>query len=59
MTTQTKEAKGKPRGFVLVRDKDGNPKFDSYNSIPQEIFNQLSPKDQEFINRKRAEKPWL
>ena len=47
--------KGKVKAFVLVRDEYGNPKFDNFNNIPNEIWNTLSEKDKKYIYKKRKE----
>ena len=38
---------GKTKAFVLVRDKDGNPKIDDYASCPEEIKQMLTDKERE------------
>ena len=44
---------GKFRAFGLVRDKDGKPKFDDPNNIPQPIWDMLTEAEQQEIRNGR------
>lgn len=39
--------------FALVRDKNGNPKFDSWNNIDQGLWDMLSEKDKLYVLNQR------
>ena len=39
------------RGFGLVRDAQGRPKFDSLQGIPPEIWRMLTADEQEEVKR--------
>ena len=39
---------------ALVRDKDGNPKFDNWNNIPAALWAMLSDSDIQYILTKRG-----
>ena len=39
--------KAKIRGFGLVRDKNGKPKFDDYKNCPQELKDMLTKQEKE------------
>ena len=45
--------KAKLNAVALVRDANGKPKFDDINNIPEEIWNQLTPVEQEEIENGR------
>ena len=45
--------KAKLRVFGLVRDKNGKPKFDDIFNIPEDIWNMLTPEEQEEIENGR------
>ena len=36
-------------GYALVRDKHGNPKFDSYNNIHEAYWTMLTEKEKQSI----------
>lgn len=40
--------------IALVRDKDGNPKFDNWNNIPANVWSLLSDADILYILTKRG-----
>jgi hypothetical protein len=48
-----KTAPGKFKAFGLVRDKDGRPKFDDINNIPEPIWAMLTDEEREEINHGR------
>lgn len=37
----------------IVRDKDGNPRFDDPFNVPADIFKALTPNDIEYLNKLR------
>lgn len=39
---------------MVVRDKDGNPKFDDPHNVPAEVFKSLTEKDLEYLNKLRS-----
>jgi len=39
--------------IAIVRDKDGNPKFDDPDNVPPEILAALSPEDIDYLNTLR------
>ena len=41
-------------GYCIVRDSDGNVKFDNWNNIPKEYWLQLTEADKAFIQTKRG-----
>ena len=41
--------KAKLKGFVLLRDKNGKPKFDDYENCPKEIKDLLTETEKEEI----------
>jgi len=41
--------KAKWKAFGLVRDKNGRPKIDNLSKIPKEIWDMLTPEEQEEI----------
>jgi hypothetical protein len=43
-----------PAGYFLVRDQDGNPKFDDYNNIPQVWWDMLTEAEKASIIEKRG-----
>jgi len=48
-SVKAKAAHGKFKGYALVRDKDGHPKVDDLNSLPNEIKQQLTQEDWEYL----------
>ena len=52
---KTKAQSGKFKAFVLVRDLEGNPKFDDWNNIPEEMLGALSESDLEYIENKQRQ----
>lgn len=44
--------KAKIKAYALVRDKDGNPKFDNVRNIPASIWNSLTAKEQSDIRNR-------
>lgn len=40
-------------GFFLVRDKNGKPKFDDINNIPEQFWNALTSDEKADIIEKR------
>lgn len=43
---------GKYKGFMLVRDSEGNPIFDDYLNIPQEISHVFTSEDWDYVEKK-------
>jgi len=41
-------------GYILVRDKDGNVKFDDWSNIHQGYWEQLTDADKAYIMTKRG-----
>ncbi len=52
MEVETKKAK--VRFVGIVRDKDGNPRFDDPNNVPAEVLAALTQKDLEYLNTLRG-----
>lgn len=50
---EIKANKGKLKGYGLVRDKEGNPKFNDINNIPRVFWDLLTEKEQEEIQNGR------
>ena len=54
MTQANAKAKaGKIKGYGLVRDKDGRPKFDDIHNIPTPIWDMLTAAEQQEIENER------
>lgn len=53
MTNQAKAQPGKFRGILLVKDKDGNVKFDDWNNIPEIYHPYLNEEDWKYIEEKQ------
>jgi hypothetical protein len=49
---ETKKAKWK--AFALIRDKDGKPKIDDKNNIPEQIWNMLTETEKQEIKEWRT-----
>lgn len=43
------------KGYLLIRDKRGRPKFDDWFNIPEQFFGSLTDEDWEYIADKRDE----
>ena len=41
-------------GYFVVRDSEGNVKFDNWSNIPKEYWAQLTEADKAFIKTKRG-----
>ena len=50
MSTKTAVPEPEIRVIALVRDKDGRPKVDDPRSLPQQIIDQLSQEDREWLS---------
>jgi len=46
--------KAKMRGYLLVRDVNGKPKFDDIFNIPDQFWGALTPTEQAVIQKERA-----
>lgn len=57
MKLTAKSGAGSFKGAFVVRDKDGKPKFDDPNSVPQIILDALSPADLEYLEQLRQQSP--
>jgi len=44
---------GKYKGFGIVRDKNGKPRFDNINNIQPEHWSMLTANEQQQINEER------
>ena len=53
MSGKATSGRGKWTGYALVRDKDGRPKFDDLNNIPQQIWDMLTEDEQQEIQNGR------
>ena len=42
--------------YLLVRDKNGNPKFDNWNNIHEGYWSQLTDKDKQYVIKQRGNK---
>lgn len=42
-------------GVAIVRDKQGNPKFDDPHNVPQKVIDALTPKDLEYLERLKCQ----
>lgn len=40
---------------AIVRDKDGNPKFDDPDNVPDVVLKALTPKDLDYLEKLREE----
>ena len=47
--SNTKSGEGKWKGYGLVRDKNGRPKFDDTTNIPQQLWDMLTEDEQQEI----------
>lgn len=45
--------KSKIKGFSIVRDSEGKPKFDNWFEIPEVLKSALTEADWEYIEQKR------
>lgn len=52
---RVKAQKGKLKGYGLVRNAKGEPKFDNYEDIPKVFHSLLTEEDWIYINEKRKE----
>lgn len=52
---KAKAGKTKCKGYILVRDKRGRPKFDDWFNIPEGFYASLTDEDWEYIADKRDE----
>lgn len=52
---QMDTAEGELKGFFLVRDSTGKPKFDDIFNIAPEFWNELTDKEREIIVQERHE----
>ena len=43
------------RGVYIVRDKDGNPKFDDPHNVPQELLDALTEQDLQYLEALKQE----
>jgi len=39
---------------AIIRDKDGNPRFDDIHNVPDVIIKALTPSDLEYLNKLRS-----
>ena len=44
------------QNFALVRDKEGNPRFDDWNNIHEGHWAMLTEKEKEFVLTQRSKK---
>lgn len=56
MQITAKAGRGRFVGVAIVRDKDGNPKFDDPNNVPQVVFDQLTDADKAYLKTLKQEK---
>ena len=50
-----KSAPAETKLIGIIRDKDGNPRFDDPNNVPPEVLAALTPKDIEYLKTLRNE----
>jgi hypothetical protein len=49
-----KTQKGKVSGWLLVRDSEGNVKFDDWDNIPEAYHKDLTKADWAYIHKQRG-----
>lgn len=53
MEINTQAGESAVKMVAIVRDKDGNPKFDDPHNVQPEVLKALTPKDLEYLEKLR------